>query len=568
MSFTEFKMSERPSLEQTESEVFDAIMMEDEHSQKRLESRKRRAYDSSRRTPNSYEEDRKTENVVTPLSMEESLIGSPPDRPQPHDTHLKTVNEWQKTPTRSRKTDDIAASPLSSLKGLSLRSPRLTKSPGITRSPGSSFSQVTQSPGIMQSPSSFSPFSGKNTFDHGVGPFLAPSPVRQVPVTILNQANSNEDGCIRSQNDSPKKAKLSPRPRGKVTSFLPQPKRNEADGKASSGIFFPVNDFTPSHETKPLSRRYPEKIRAPLTVKSINKESVQTAPKYVPPLKRKEFSDNSIHLEKPSFAQERQSRRGSLEETQMEDLLLGFTSQAKSLVDKPTEAEAHTSSLKTKDETLVHQSTIDKVPSQGPDMNEPSPIQSSTAKNTNKSFSFLRPRASHLNEDESKIDSSDSEQSFDSFFLNHPAGNNLPRPFSPLAHNSRLSILTSSDSLYGMDIIHENSASKASLCDIIPKTRSQCFCEDNTHGNPIGIRPSPSESSLASSIGLNLERMPSQSDLRSRDMVTPPAMAYSLSGPPPIRETYLTSSRELKSPPRTFLPSDETYHCPLENFSL
>jgi hypothetical protein len=114
-----------------------------------------------------------------------------------------------------------------------------------------------------------------------------------------------------------------------------------------------------------------------------------------------------------------------------------------------------------------------------------------------------------------------------------------------------------------MDIIDENSASKASLCEGLPKTKSRCFSEDY---NGTSIRHSTSESSLASSIGLNLDSMPSYSDLSARDMVTPPAMAYSLSGPPPIRQTLLTSSEELETPPKKYLPSVEPDHCSMDKF--
>jgi len=612
----------------------------------RFESRKRRA--CAVHTPTSTVQNRKPQKVGTPLAIEETTKPLLPSPPLPStttsttaaatpfaspETPLFPIQEWQRTPpvTRTpvrRNGGDVTRtdSPLYSLQGLSLRSPALTKSPAITPSPGSSFSYVPQSPGVMQSPhssfsslSSFSPFPGGSRtggLQGREGPWIVPrpSPVRQVPVTVLSHpqqhpqssfacptrggstprmrsdASSNLAMMPPTSGASPKKAKLSPRPRGDVSRFFHHPTTDNTQDRISSRIFFPVDEFGQSPRTKRSSKRLP--IKSPIktthtthtthttTTSKTTSVPVRVAPQYsyAPKPKRDELNDVVHKNYHASNSNNPTIRRKNREDAEMDELLLGFTSQAKHSQQVPSPLKRpilNTVSPQDYSSTLpasikpfpsVHLSPIDK--GSITTINVPLPR---TEKQPNpKSIGYLRPRASsHFNvssnESLKSLEPSDSEQSVDSFFLNHPKKKGA-RAFSPLDHNnSYLSLLTSTNSLCGMDIIHENSSSKTSLLDAdIPKTKSRCFSEDGSN-----IRHSTSESSLASSIGLNLERMPSYSDLSARDMVTPPAMAYSLSGPPPIKQTFLTSvSTEVETPPRKYLPSVENDACTLDKFSF
>lgn len=597
MLFSKGSMREPASLDEEGSEVSLATCVAPPPM--RLESRKRRACDSSMsmslHTPNSRScENRKPQKVGTPLSIEEKHLT--PVRPNPSMSPPlallpinEPIHEWQRTPEQRIRGDNVPDSPMYSLQGLSLRSPVL-KSPAIARSPGSSFSQVPQSPRLMQSPaSSFSPFSGGRRHGSLIAPKPGPSPVRQVPVTILSHQHPYSSPPKKTTSMS---SSDGPRPRGNVSTFSQNHQREARESKStrtsthemSSGIFFPVNDFMlpPKARLSSKPKPKPSPSRSYGTVKPLAirspKKTTNAAPQYAPRPRRVELRDVGNHSNLPSFPRDIvPSGKTCREDAVMDNLVLGFTSQAKckhsspfkrSIPKIPHDSPSCPTVVPVKPLIPVHLSSIDKESSSSNDNNHIHvPAPTTSEKHPHKSISYLRPRS--FFSDESKADTSDSEQSLENFFLGHPPtfknkGLLGPRPFSPLVHNnSRLSMFTSTGSLYGMDIIHENSASKASLCEGLPKTKSRCFSEDY---NGTSIRQSTSESSLASSIGLNLDSMPSFSDLSARDIVTPPAMAYSLSGPPPIRQTLLTSSEELETPPRKYLPSVEPDHCSLDKF--
>ncbi len=102
----------------------------------------------------------------------------------------------------------------------------------------------------------------------------------------------------------------------------------------------------------------------------------------------------------------------------------------------------------------------------------------------------------------------------------------------------------SNTSLFGMNIIHENSISNGSLADIgiFPSTkRNSCrsFNEDHTSSASF-LNRSKSDQSI-NSIGLCIDSCSGvNKEYNGRDMVTPPVNSRTMSSPPPLKQTRLS----------------------------
>lgn len=107
---------------------------------------------------------------------------------------------------------------------------------------------------------------------------------------------------------------------------------------------------------------------------------------------------------------------------------------------------------------------------------------------------------------------------------------------------------TSNTSLFGMNIIHENSISRGSLADVgmFPSTRKnscKSFNEDSSSSGPF-LHRSKSDQSI-NSIGLCIDSCAGMSrECSHRDMVTPPVNCRAMSSPPPLKQTKLTANKD------------------------
>lgn len=106
---------------------------------------------------------------------------------------------------------------------------------------------------------------------------------------------------------------------------------------------------------------------------------------------------------------------------------------------------------------------------------------------------------------------------------------------------------SSSTSLFGMNIIHENSISNASLAEMNTsfcrlKNSESCrnLSEDSSKDSSSFLNPSKSNQSI-NSLGLCIEGTVTENFVTSRDMITPPIISRPLSSPPPLKQTTLTS---------------------------
>jgi len=102
-----------------------------------------------------------------------------------------------------------------------------------------------------------------------------------------------------------------------------------------------------------------------------------------------------------------------------------------------------------------------------------------------------------------------------------PSGDNMKRKQS------------STVSLFGMNIIHENSISNASLADF-------SYSSKQTSSNTFSIRREKSDNSLGLSIDLD-NSMNNYTDCRNRDIVTPPVITRAMTSPPPLKSRSTAS---------------------------
>jgi len=117
--------------------------------------------------------------------------------------------------------------------------------------------------------------------------------------------------------------------------------------------------------------------------------------------------------------------------------------------------------------------------------------------------------------------------------------------------NKEGSTSESNTSLFGMNIIHENSISNGSLADIgmfssTKKTSCRSFTNNEEYNQPSGslLNRSKSDQSI-NSIGLCIDNYTGSNDgYSSRDMVTPPVNCRDMSSPPPLKQTRLTANKK------------------------
>lgn len=104
------------------------------------------------------------------------------------------------------------------------------------------------------------------------------------------------------------------------------------------------------------------------------------------------------------------------------------------------------------------------------------------------------------------------------------------------------SCFSSTTSLFGMNIIHEDATSECPLnISLVPRTRNSSFTDHFPHDLSSSFSRSSSHNSF-SSIGLSIEEHSERNDVKlsGRDMVTPPVTISNISStPPPLKKMHL-----------------------------
>ncbi len=500
---------------------------------------------------------------------------------------MRAESHLLSTPRRTDNTTSITESPLSRemsvFRNLSLRSPKLSKSPG------SSFSQYTRSANTFTltatSHSSFDSCELSKCASPFTSPLKPSTPqsLRTVPLTVISDSRGSRNMSTTGSTDNkdptssmkryPQRSPqlvISPRPHRPSKFLMPSPKTHHlpfprlpakiddvnADVNApieslqnkqtSTGDALSSNDVHPSSMMPPLPNKTPNANDQPKVVPTSCSPPI-AQPMCPPPIKMLSFDLNQKSRKEKKLSNLK--RKTALD-------------QAVSLF-KPSADEARNEFLYSNDGD-TDGSLSDYSDDEGAFfLSDPSCLnlkpkfyKSSSSKNGSSNndnnfnnlslaaaYSFMGSSSSSKKKKRDDSNHGIYNQTFstiDSKFYSSSRNKSNDSLFSDGRDKS------SATSLFGMNIIHENSASNASIADM-----SCSLSRNGKNGSYRNLSDQSSKDSYTylnrsksnqsiNSLGLCLDSSLAEGFEGNRDMITPPIISRPLSSPPPLKQTALT----------------------------
>jgi hypothetical protein len=521
-------------------------------------------------------------NCLSPI-----LTPKPKKNDGPHDEPLPltlTPNPISgfKTPGRSCNSN-CTLSPMTremtSFQHLSIRSPM------VSESPSSSFSRYTKSPFIACG----NTVTTQGSFDSGdLSKSLTPShcsnKMKTVPLTLLSPSprshkrNQGSQGTVMMSPVLSSNKLLSPKPRRSYlspkTSFLlpsPKPQNRPAGGSFNSQapivtIERPISrhrspfentDVSPMMSLSPII-----KANAPL-----KKDEEMSSPSYPPPpITFLSINENDGEKEKSGSNGDENIKRRSVMQTSVSMFKPAptFSNGALNEMMYPNDTDGSLSD--SDDEGNAFFLGDPSCLLQPPSRKSMASMLSRTSNNQGDvhgppltGASLSKCKKTKLLGSWNSNEVTQQEQKNGDFPIFPTLASNAEKKYTSQQHINRAdmtrekssaSLYGSTTSLFGMNIIHENSISNVSLVEMgstfISKRNSSKNLIDSlsSSGQSSSLNRVGSDQSI-SSLGLCLEGV-TPGQYSNRDMITPPVVSRDMSSPPPLKQTKLTNNRMFK----------------------
>ncbi len=544
-------------------------------------SRKRRAYSShgphSVSTPVHNDPDHEcfeppiNETNETEITIEgDSSIVRPPQTPVPTSTTgLESVLRTPVCDNSSHKTGSPISNEMSLFRHLSLRSPgRLSKSPG------SSFSQYTKCEKVtgMLSSTAHSFDSSECSITTGSHSQIYPPSVnatnmtRMVPLTVLSDTFTPTGGNINTVTMDQKYGKgfspgmskppfhspnkmSSPRaisksrffPSPKSRSFLPSPRQDSQETSVNQAAIV-SQEKLPEENKHVLWTQFPDLDGSPIAPQRLMKDHFTFSPPLsfvsIDHTNSKKNSINFSEVKRRSLVHTRSMLKPDSHQSNQElNAMLHIDEDINgSLSDSDSESG---DAFFLEDPSRLTLSRRPKMKKPNEESGESSDFNLSLAAAysfMNKKKKVLDERGSNtsneqnsLNEHSKDLKLQQSNQS--SFFDDNKEGNG-----------------SSTTSLFGMNIIQENSVSNGSLFELnapfLSRKNSSSKNLDDTSSSSTSIFKRTKSDQSFLSIGLCIEdsMLGCSYEYSKRDLITPPVNSRTMSSPPPLKQTKLLAN--------------------------